>query len=570
MKSFFELFGDAVAPDRVMYLAEDGEYAGRDVIVLSCLYYRILAAAGKNFKNAVIATDNPLHICALLPAAWLLGMRVFQPNTLRPDGFEPFRSEDTLCLVCEDEVCEEAAARFPDSLRLLNLAGVAAVYGRFRKKPGFFGRRKDGSADAAERLAALLAAAAGNPDLRRGIRALPELEACRAADPDFLGGDDFRDFAAKALAALADPAIEENFTITALTSGSTGVPKKVPRTLGDFLREVELVRGIYPPGILDGTVCAATVSNFHAYGIMFRFFVPLMFGIPSCAFTIAYQEQLEKLGRFGRPLFFVTSPGFLKRLDVKKSPVKVRLMMSAGGILRPGVLARAKAVLGAPVLEIYGSTETGVMACRFPEDGTEPWTVPAGTRVFALRETEEGAFEAAEKGHAAGPGFPPGIEADTSGTGRIGVVAPHVNAGTPYIGSDVISFEEPEEGRQAFRLFGRDDRVIKLEDNRVSLDEIEGIVLAHPYIKECAIIKYTVKNREYTGALAVLSEEGVKEYFAAGPGKFVIGLRGAFGDKMLRVAVPRKFVFVRAIPVTENGKTAYGRIRETYFGRENS
>ena len=89
---------------------------------------------------------------------------------------------------------------------------------------------------------------------------------------------------------LEDPSLLE---ILQLTSGSTGEPKVIGRTLAGLMKEVSALDalGIIRKDLLSLSV--STVPNYHAYGIMFRFFFPLAMDIPVYDFSIKHFRLLD-------------------------------------------------------------------------------------------------------------------------------------------------------------------------------------------------------------------------------------------------------------------------------------
>ncbi len=99
---------------------------------------------------------------------------------------------------------------------------------------------------------------------------------------------------------------------------------------------------------------------------------------------------------------------------------------------------------------------------------------------------------------------------------------------------------------------GRKDRQIKIRGYRIELDEIESVLISHPYILETAV--YNIKNEEDQSieAIVVLSdsgretEENIKEFLAA---------------KIPAYAVPRRIYFSDKIPRTPAGKIDYKQLK---------
>ena len=99
---------------------------------------------------------------------------------------------------------------------------------------------------------------------------------------------------------------------------------------------------------------------------------------------------------------------------------------------------------------------------------------------------------------------------------------------------------------------GRKDRQIKIRGYRVELDEIESVLISHPYVIETAV--YNIKNEEdqYVEAIVVLSgsghetEENIKEFLAA---------------RIPVYALPRRVYFSDKIPRTPAGKIDYKELK---------
>jgi len=82
-----------------------------------------------------------------------------------------------------------------------------------------------------------------------------------------------------------------------------------------------------------------------------------------------------------RPRVLVTTPFHLRSLlDAGVALPAVDLVVSATAPLSPGLARAAEDALGAPLREIYGSTETGQTASRRSIDGPT-WTLFPGVRL---------------------------------------------------------------------------------------------------------------------------------------------------------------------------------------------
>jgi acyl-coenzyme A synthetase/AMP-(fatty) acid ligase len=95
-------------------------------------------------------------------------------------------------------------------------------------------------------------------------------------------------------------------------------------------------------------------------------------GLTLHAAMIFYAEQLSAVSS-QHTYLFVSSPAFLKRLDRQLTPPPVTMVLSAGGMLPWKEVMDVQSWFGIWPDEIYGSTETGILAWRRRlQDGT-PW-----------------------------------------------------------------------------------------------------------------------------------------------------------------------------------------------------
>jgi acyl-coenzyme A synthetase/AMP-(fatty) acid ligase len=118
------------------------------------------------------------------------------------------------------------------------------------------------------------------------------------------------------------------------------------------------------------------------YGFESSVLAGLLGGGALCAERPFYPEDIcAALQRVPRPRALVTTPFHLRALleDVPQPP-PLDLLLCATAPLDAGLAERAEARFGAPLLEIYGSTETGQMASRRSAREAEWRTLP-GIRV---------------------------------------------------------------------------------------------------------------------------------------------------------------------------------------------
>ncbi len=309
--------------------------------------------------------------------------------------------------------------------------------------------------------------------------------------------------------------------LTFFTSGSTGEPKRVVRTLGMLEAEALATEAVL--GRLAGPTARvhATVPHQHVYGLNFRLLWPLVTGRP---FTSAMHELWETaLAALDARSVLVTSPAHLTRLaGIAPLPPSRRpaLVLSAGAPLPEAAAREAAAVFGTPVTEIFGSTETGAIAYRRREAGDPSWR-PL-----------------------------PGVVAGRTPDGRLRVGAAHVE-GREHVGSDLV--EMAEDG--GFRLLGRADRIAKVEGKRVSLPEVEAQLRRSPLVADAAVL-----TLEQLCAVVMPSVEGAARLADLGAFRFGRLLRRELSAVQEPAGLPRRWRFVSCLPDGALGKRRHADI----------
>jgi acyl-coenzyme A synthetase/AMP-(fatty) acid ligase len=312
------------------------------------------------------------------------------------------------------------------------------------------------------------------------------------------------------------------------TSGTTGRPEPVIKPLRCLEAEVEVLESVFRPE--GAQAILATVPAYHIYGLLFRVLWPLSAGRLIQAEAIAFPEELTVVAEQKPAPLLVSSPAFLWRalpmLDLPRLSARLCGVFSSGGPLEPAVAAAYNAGLACGVVEVYGSTETGGIGYRRVRDpaALPPWRPMPGVRVTL-----------------------------SEGEGVLTVTSPFLPTAQPFETGDRGSLLP--DG--CFRLEGRKDRIVKLEERRVSLLEIEERLRGWPQVEDARVIALAAAGaRTALGAVVVPSEAGWAA-LAAGGGKRVLRrqLHGALKPHIEALALPRRWRFVRRLPVSPQGKT---------------
>lgn len=237
------------------------------------------------------------------------------------------------------------------------------------------------------------------------------------------------------------PLIDEDaLVVQVLTSGSTGTP--VPHAKhwaylrrGAQAESLRLGNHMGRPS-LAGVTLVSTVPSQHMYGFESTVLLALLGGAAIDTERPFYPADIAAaLARAPRPRMLVTTPFHLKSLlDSGVALPAIDLTLCATAPLSPQLAARAEAALAAPLVEIYGCTETGQVATRRTHMGAE-WQTFDG-----LHLTGDGDATVAQGGHVP--------QATTL--------------------ADVIEVISPT----SFRLLGRSNDLINIAGKRSSLGHL--------------------------------------------------------------------------------------------------
>lgn len=329
------------------------------------------------------------------------------------------------------------------------------------------------------------------------------------------------------------PLDPEATKLVLFTSGSSGEPAAIPKRLAQLRAEIEAQHRLHgrhwaaPPG---ATVWS-TVSPQHIYGLLFVVLWPLAAGCAIAAPRLTFPEDMA--ARIGPdPALLVSSPAHLKRLPETltwaRARAALRAVLSSGGPLAPEAAAEALRVLGVSPIEIYGSSETGGIAWRQRAVHGDRWNPIVGVN-----------WRIDDELLAVQSPFLPDLAWFTS--------ADRVRAST--------------DG--GFELLGRADRIVKVEERRVSLTAIEQALGVSSFVAESrALVLGPASGR--IAAVVVPTAAGAELLAAQGRKALVGALRTALADRIDRIAWPRHWRMVDALPVNAQGKTTEAALRALF------
>ena len=302
------------------------------------------------------------------------------------------------------------------------------------------------------------------------------------------------------------------------TSGSSGEPKRIEKTLRQLSNEVQALEHLWGADL--GPACMiGSVATQHIYGLLFRVLWPLCAGRAFVRRQLAFPEDLQRASREQPTFAWVASPALLKRMgDNLDWPAlsRVRRVFSSGGALPAEAAQSLQQRLGQWPTEIFGSSETGGIAWR---QGSGLW------QPFA------------------------DVELSQDSDGALLIASPYLPAGHVEHTADAARIAE--DGR--FELLGRLDRIVKLEEKRISLPMLEQALVAHDWVSE-ARLGVVQENRASLGALLVLSDAGLRALRNQGRRAVTEGLRRHLSEHCETLALPRRWRWLRQLPLNAQGK----------------
>ncbi len=324
------------------------------------------------------------------------------------------------------------------------------------------------------------------------------------------------------------------------TSGTTGEEKPVVKSVRQLEDEAATLESHFGAALGADARMLSTASAQHLYGLLFRVLWPIAAGRPFLRTPMLHPEELAPHMDEGRPFALASTPVALRRLaeraELAARAARCRAVFSSGGPLEAEVAQRVAEALGAPPIEVYGSTETGGVALRQQWRGDEAWQPLAGVAVALDPED-----------------------------GRLVVTSPFASGGEPLGGGRTRlatgDRAEPAPGG-GFRLLGRVDRVVKIAEKRLSLPEMESRLREHPAVEDAALVLVEGPGEPRVAAVVVPTPEGRALHAAGGRRALGRELSEHLARDFDRVLLPRAWRVADALPRDAQGKTSVRALHE--------
>ena len=293
------------------------------------------------------------------------------------------------------------------------------------------------------------------------------------------------------------------------TSGSTGMPVPHRKSWGALVRNVRAEGEIL--GLRDGRQHAivGTVPAQHMYGFESTVMVALQSGAAFSSGRPLFPADIcAEIAVVPRPRILVTTPFHLRTLlDAGIAIPALDLILSATAPLSGNLVREAEERCAAPLLEIYGSTETGQIASRRPAESPE-WQLFPGIQ---LSERD----------------------------GRFWAAGGHVEQPVPM--NDAL--ELTSNGR--FLLHGRSADMINIAGKRSSLAYLNHQLCAVPGVADGA---FFIPDEEMPDGVTRLAA------IVVAPELNTASLLRALRERVEPAFLPRRVLFVPALPRNTTGK----------------
>ena len=294
------------------------------------------------------------------------------------------------------------------------------------------------------------------------------------------------------------------------TSGSTGAPRAVEKSISNLFHEVDCLSSTFT---WSNAAILGTVPVNHSYGLTFTILLPWKIGAPIVDDVPMFVQDITRVISQTNAQTLISVPVHYNALLQADFKADGLFCLSATALLQKQTATNWFEKNKTQLLEIYGSTETGVIGFRRQLDDPQ-WC----------------SFESVE----------------------LSVNVESLTVKSPFISkrwSDGFATADQVilSGEDKFYLLGRSDSIVKIGGKRTSLIEIEHCLLNCPGIVDAAAIAVPVDGVVRDNAIwaAVVLQGSIVS---------TTDLRTQLRKKLDSISIPRRFIFVDRLPRNSNGK----------------
>lgn len=327
--------------------------------------------------------------------------------------------------------------------------------------------------------------------------------------------DDFLDDLNVMELAFEKPCLELSFDVqqaalVIYTSGSSGQPKAMQKTIGNLFSEVFSLQSVLPE---SSAPLLASVPPNHLYGLTFSILLPWVLGVAVVDECPLHASEVADAMRRMQADTLITVPVHLRAMleqDINYIPKHV--IVSAGSV-DPDLAKRWYDRFSYEVIEVYGSSETGIVGYR-QQLSDECWQTFPNVNINQYE-------------------------------GCLQVTSPfiHSSEGDVFQSNDRVSLQQT-----GFILHGRADSIVKIAGKRVSLLSVEAALKSCDGVLDAAVIAVPVKG--YVRDMAIWAALACEDVNVITPRD----VRAMLHSKLDSVEIPRRIVVNSTLPRETNGK----------------
>ncbi len=300
------------------------------------------------------------------------------------------------------------------------------------------------------------------------------------------------------------------------TSGSTGTPRANAKSWRNLRASSDGTLEMLGGAAGGRFHVVATVPPQHIYGIEMSVLLPLLGEVAVHAGRPFFPADVAAaLAEVPEPRVLVTTPVHLRALVAAGTPLPpLAAMLSATAPLPLELAQAAEQAFGAPLLEVFGSTETCAFASRRLTADAD-WALYEDVRLHPQ---------------------PDGTQ----------IEAPQLDE--PVVLADIVSLHDA--GRH-FRLCGRNADLLEIAGKRASLGDLSRRLLAIPGVEDGVVFQLDEEDAAGVRRIAAL---------AVAPMLDEAGIIDALRRAVDPVFLPRRLRLVDALPRNETGKLPRGAL----------
>ena len=286
------------------------------------------------------------------------------------------------------------------------------------------------------------------------------------------------------------------------TSGSTGTPKIIKKSLQNLINEANDIGKTFPQE--NNIEIITTTRMTHMFGMTFALMFPLINNYIINADIIKFPEQIKS-----KNFTFISTPSFLdKMVKYDNNLGKPKYIFTAGDKLKTPTFEYFEK--NSNVVEIYGSTEAGIIAHK------------------TASKSDFKPFK--------------NVKISTTPDNEIKVSSDY------FMENEIVMNDIIEKTPEGFKITGRTDRIIKIQEKRISAEELENYLRLSEYTEDAYCFKYGEK----IAAAVSLNKKGL-EYASNNPVLSITKLLKSHIKTSCEI-IPQKWRYINEIPKTISGK----------------